>query len=314
MKLSDFIGQETAKSRIQFHLDGYEAGQPFPSMLLVSPRGLGKTHLCSCIGSELQDIDKKRGLDKKFYIVNSASIKNAKAFAESILIPLVQDKNSCIFFDEAHKLSESVSTALLTCIAPNAAHMNTYAYNDMNIDVDLRKCSFLFATTCVQALPIALANRCRRTDITDYPQSDIEKIILKNSPNIRFTDGTLSLLASVSRFTPRNATMYAEDVASLLAPLKVNVFNSSHWQMLKHKTGILPLGLSGLELAVLKILAKNKDSSLTRIAATLNMDAQSIRQDAELYNLKNGLMEISRGSGRNLTNAGAQYLKALQTW
>jgi Holliday junction resolvasome RuvABC ATP-dependent DNA helicase subunit len=308
MKWNELIGQTEAKSRLEFHLEGFKAGQPMPSLFFVGPRGFGKTSIATALGLKLQEMT---GGKRKFYLVNSATVKNDKQLVESILIPYVQDKDATIMFDEAHMLNDKVTAALLTVTQPNHEHWNTYSYGDMNIDIDLTRNSFFFGTTEPHKVNMPLMNRTKRVDLVDYSYLDLSKIIHRNAPDIKFKDGTLMVLASVCRSTARQAVMMADDIQTFLAPKHSKVFTKSDWESLRKRLSIHPLGLSGLELQVLKILGASKDVSLTRLAATMCMTPQSVRQDCELYLLKNGLIEIQRAAGRNVTPAGKMYLKAI---
>ena len=83
------------------------------------------------------------------------------------------------------------------------------------------------------------------------------------------------------------------------------------WDKLKYHLGILPLGLSRIEVQVLEHLRKKAECSLTNIAAATGLTVQCIRQDFEMYLQKQGLMQITT-KGRSLTNEGHKYLKALE--
>ena len=72
--------------------------------------------------------------------------------------------------------------------------------------------------------------------------------------------------------------------------------------------GILPLGLTRQELRVLTALNSHHDSSLTRVAATLQLTPGAVQKDLELFLLRCGLMQIDT-QGRNLTALGREYLK-----
>jgi Holliday junction resolvasome RuvABC ATP-dependent DNA helicase subunit len=309
MKWNEVIGQTEAKSRLQFHLDGFKAGQPMPSLFFVGPRGFGKTSIATALGLKMTEMtDGKR----KFFLINSSTVKNEKQFVESILVTHVQDKDSTFLFDEAHLLNDKVVGALLTVTQPNKEHHNTYSFADMDVDIDLYRNSFFFATTEPHKVSMPLMNRTKRIDLVDYSYKDLSQIIYRNAPDIKFKDGTLMVLASVCRSTARQAVMLADDIQTFLAPKHRKVFTRSDWEQLRKRLSIHPLGLSGLELQVLNILGNSKDVSLTRLAATMCMTPQSVRQDCELFLLKNNLIEIQRAAGRNITSAGRMYLKAIE--
>jgi len=74
--------------------------------------------------------------------------------------------------------------------------------------------------------------------------------------------------------------------------------------------GILPLGLSKIELQVLRILARKKECSLTFLSAKTCLSKECLQRDYELYLQKNSLMEIST-AGRRITMDGKKYLDML---
>jgi Holliday junction resolvasome RuvABC ATP-dependent DNA helicase subunit len=105
--------------------------------------------------------------------------------------------------------------------------------------------------------------------------------------------------------------MMAEDIKTYLAPAHRTHFKMADWQSLRNTLGVLPLGLTRLELRVLRVLEHNRDVTLTRLAASLQMTPASVRADLELHLLKTGLISIN--TGRNLTSTGQAYLKLLTT-
>ena len=87
-------------------------------------------------------------------------------------------------------------------------------------------------------------------------------------------------------------------------------FDEDDWEVLQDALTILPLGISPIELQILRALGEKKDNSLTYLAAKTGLTAACVRRDFELYLQKHNLMEIST-AGRNLTEKGHLYLKAL---
>jgi Holliday junction resolvasome RuvABC ATP-dependent DNA helicase subunit len=277
-------------------------------LFFVGPRGFGKTAIATAFGLRMAEASNGA---KKFYLINSTTIKNEKQLIESILIPLAQDKDCTLLFDEAHMLNDKVVGALLTITQPNHEHRNTYSYGDSNVEIDLYRSNYFFATTEPHKVSMPLMNRTKRISLVDYSYLDLSKIIRRNAPDIDFKQNTLNVLSSVCRNTARQAVMLADDVETYLAPQKRKEFNHADWEALRKRLSIHPMGLSGLELQVLNILGGSHDVSLTRLAATMCMTPESVRRDCELFLLKNNLIEIAKG-GRNITAAGRMYLKALE--
>lgn len=308
MKWQDIVGQEKAKGRLDFHYQAAATGEALPSFILCGPRGFGKTCIGEAFGLRVKEMTNGT---KRFFSLNCASVKNLKQFWNSIIVPVVNDRDVTILFDEASELPMDVTMALLSMINPNPNNRNSYTYDDMTIDVDLTRQTFMFATTEPHKIFHALMNRCRRVDLEEYTHTNLNTILQRNAKDVAFSERVLDWVAPTLRGNARQAVMMAQDVRTYLAPLKQQTFGMKDWDALSRKLDILPLGLSRLELQVLRVLETRKDCSLTRVAATLGMTPASVQKDLELYLQKRALMEITT-NGRNLTPQGYAYLKTLK--
>lgn len=307
MKWNEIVGQEKAKARFDFHFNAAVTGEALPSFMLCGPRGFGKTAIGEAFGLRVKDMSKGT---KRFFSLNCASVKNLKQFWNSIVVPHINDRDVTILFDEASELPMDVTMAMLTMINPNPLNRNSYTYDDMTIDVDLRRQTFLFATTEPHKIFHALMNRCRRVDLEEYSCADLNTILRRNAKGIVFGPHVLDQVSPTLRGNARQAVMMAQDIRTYLAPLKKATFVMNDWDKLSHQLDILPLGVNRLELQVLRVLEQRKDCSLTRIAATLGMTPASVQKDLELYLQKRALMEVTT-TGRNITAQGYDYLKAI---
>jgi Holliday junction resolvasome RuvABC ATP-dependent DNA helicase subunit len=308
MKWTELVGQEKAKSRLDFHFEAAKVGkEALPTFMLCGPRGFGKTCIGEAFGLRVKEMT---GGVKRFYSLNCASVKNLKQFWHSIIVPVINDRDVTILLDEASELPDDVTMALLTMINPNPNDRNQYTYEDMTVDIDLKRQSFMFATTEPHKVFHALMNRCRRIDLEEYNHSDLNTILKRNARGITFSPHVLDHIAPVLRGTARQAVMMAQDIKSYLAPLKRTAFTMADWESLSRKLDYLPFGVNRMELQVLRVLQSRKDCSLTRIAATLGLSPAAVQRDYELYLQKMALMEITT-TGRNLTPQGYEYLKTI---
>jgi Holliday junction resolvasome RuvABC ATP-dependent DNA helicase subunit len=307
MKWNEIVGQERAKARLDFHYQAAVTGEALPSFMLCGPRGFGKTCIGEAFGLRVKEATE--GV-KRFFTLNCASVKNLKQFWNSIVVPVINDRDVTILFDEASELPMDVTMALLTMINPNPQNRNQYTYDDMTIDVDLKRQTFMFATTEPHKIFHALMNRCRRIDLEEYSCENLNVILKRNAKDITFGAHVLDQVSPTLRGNARQAVMMAQDIRTYLAPLKQTSFKMEDWSKLSLQLDILPLGVNRLELQVLRVLEQRKDCSLTRIAATLGMTPASVQKDLELYLQKRGLMEITT-NGRNLTAQGYEYLKVI---
>lgn len=308
MKWNDIVGQEKGKNKIEFYFDAYNAGEPFPNLMLCGQKGNGKTAIMQSATLKLTELS---GGVKRGMLINASAVKNLKQFWNSVVIPVVNDKDVTLCVDEASELPTDVTMALLTMINPNKENKNTFVYDDYSVDIDMRRQTFLFATTEPQSVFHALMNRCTRVDLEPYSTEDLAKILKKHAPKVSFERGVLEALTPTLRGNARITVLTARNILSYLAPLRKTDFNLKDWDKFSKRLDVLPLGLSRNEVAVLRIIGSRKDSSLTRLAASLGMTPQAVRQDCELYLLSQGLMEITTG-GRNITPRGQEILAAVE--
>jgi Holliday junction resolvasome RuvABC ATP-dependent DNA helicase subunit len=309
----DIVGQTIAKRRLGFHLDNYKATNVLPHLLFIAPKGCGKTTLAKATARNLVGTDGK-GKPKPFLELNCSTLKSVKQFINQVVIPHVNHRECTVLFDEASELPKDVSMALLTMLNPNKENRTTFSYEDYTIDFDFRRQSFMFATTEAHKLFHALIDRCDRIDMEEYTYSELGRIIQANIPDVKFDKGLLDEIAPVLRGNARAAQKMANHIIAIVArknPYTGHLserFTRLDWKELSYALGILPLGLSRIEIQILRALAEKKECSLTNLSAKTGLTAQCIRQDFELYLQKHNLMDISTG-GRSITADGQLYLK-----
>tara|TARA_Y100000310_G_scaffold93569_1_gene91052 strand:+ start:3808 stop:4773 length:966 start_codon:yes stop_codon:yes gene_type:complete len=306
------VGQAVAKRKLNFHLDNYEASSVIPHLLFIAPKGCGKTTLAKAAGQNL--IRAGAGKPKTFLEINCSTLKSVPQFVNQVVVPHINRQDVTVLFDEASELPKSVTMMLLTVLNPNPQNRTTFSFEDYVMDFDFRRQSFMFATTEAHKMFHALIDRCDRIDLEEYTYGELAEIIRHNVAAIELDcdDDVLKEIAPVLRGNARAAQKMANNMKSYLQRIKGKKFNKKDWKALKHALGILPLGISRIELQILRALAEKKESSLTNLSAKTGLTVQCIRQDFELYIQKHNLMEITTG-GRTLTSVGHKYLKDLDS-
>ena len=83
------------------------------------------------------------------------------------------------------------------------------------------------------------------------------------------------------------------------------------WEDFRVKMGINPLGLSPMEIKVLRCLGEKAETTLTNLSAKTHLTRQSLQRDTEIYLQKVNLIEVTP-TGRKLTPIGRQYLESLK--
>ena len=300
------IGQDVAKRKLSFFLDNYRASSYIPHLMFVAPKGCGKTTMAKAVGKNL--VARESTKAKKFFEINCSTIKNVKQLFNQVIIPHVNHEECTILFDEASELPKDVTMAMLTILNPNPENRTSFSMEDYVVDFDFTKQSFMFATTEAQSIFHALMDRCDRVDLEEYTYNELGEIVGNNLEGITFQDGLLEEIAEVLRGNARAAQKMANNIKAYLKNVSRNNFTTEDWKQLKYSLGILPLGLSRIELQLLRILEEDGECSLTKMAAKTGLTPDCIRRDFEMYLQKNNLMEITR-AGRGITKKGQDYLK-----
>ena len=302
------VGQDRAKKKLGFYIDGYNASSILPHIMFVAPKGCGKTMMAKALGKELKARDAERiGRPKKFLEINCSTLKSVKQFFNQIVIPHINYNECTILFDEASELPKDLSMALLTILNPNSENRTTFSYEDYTVDFDFSRQSFMFATTEAQHIFHALMDRCERVDLEEYTYPQLAEIVGRVLEGYTFEDDVLMDVSSVLRGNARQAQKMANNMKTYLASKDSTHFTKKDWQFLKDRLGILPLGLSCIELQILRILEEQKESSLTRLSAKTGLTKSCLQRDFEIYLQKHDLMQIST-NGRELTRKGQEYL------
>jgi Holliday junction resolvasome RuvABC ATP-dependent DNA helicase subunit len=299
---SEIVGQEKTKAKLNFLLEGFEQTKIMPHLLFVAPRGCGKT----MIAQETAKIMNRQ----KNVIVNCSTIKNVKSFFNQVMLPFVYDKDTTIIFDEASELPRDVTMALLTILNPNTNNQNEFTFEDGTYNFRFNQNSFIFCTTEAQKIFHALADRLYRIDMEDYSYVSLGKIIQNNlKSKTQFVElDVIDEVASVCRGNARQAQSLANQISSYLVSKKSNKLTSGGWSEIKGKLSIYPLGLSEIELNIIKILKEHGEVRLTNLSAKTNLTKDMLQKNVEMYLMRNNLIEI-RPTGRALTKKGHDYHK-----
>ena len=301
----DIIGQQSAKRVLDFHIGGFKATKVMPHLMFVAPKGCGKTTLAKAVARTLKGIDDA----KRYFEINCSTIKNVKQFFNQLVIPIMQDRDATILFDEASEIPKDVSMAMLTILNPNSENRTSFSFEDYTVDFDFSRLSFMFATTETQSVFHALMDRLERVDLEEYSIDEMGQIVALNL-DLDIEPKTLRDIAGVLRGNARAAQKMAHKIKSYCSQKNIKRFNSIHWKDLSRILNIFPLGLNVTEIQLLNILKDNKDCSLTNLSAKTGISKQAVQRDFEIYLQKHSLMEITT-AGRNITAKGLDYLKLI---
>ena len=249
------IGQYPTKRKFDFYIKAFEKTGIVPNIMLTAPKGAGKTMLARAFARNL--IMPSTMEPKRFLELNCATIKNLKHFIEMIMIPHLQNTDVTVLFDECHMLPKDVTMALLTMTNPNKDNYNVFSYDGVDIEIDFKKITFLFATTEPQEVFHALIDRMERIDLDDYSYDELAQIMMLNTEKIKFSGDIVSKhIAPALRGNGRAAQKMATNIKNYVAQYNTRTFKLSDWQSLCNTLDIMPHGLNTVSYTHLTLPTK----------------------------------------------------------
>lgn len=303
----DIVGQKKVKKHLNELLLNFHAGSIVPHVLLVAPKGCGKTEIGKAF---------VRGLGKKGKLFNCAGIKSVEGFFNDIITTVIHDQDVTVFFDEAHMLPVGVQNLMLSMLNPNKDHSNEVRYKDFEAFIDFRRQSFVLATTDPQGMKEALRDRCERVDLEDYPQADIAKII--GDLRTEVVDYSLLMdIANYARGNARGAVKIAAQMEGRLAQKKAadrdhTVFDRKDWEGMVDVYSFMPYGLRRKEMKLLDLLkTSGTGMKLGEIAFRVGDPPTVVQRDTEAYLRNLELIAVDDQSKRVLTAKGKALMDSL---
>lgn len=297
------IGQPEIKRQLEFYSNAYQKTSVVPFILLNGAKGLGKTEFLKQFSKTLTNAD---GKPRPMLELNSSTIKNNQMFFEQIFMPIVQNNEITLFFDEAHALPKDLVMAFLSITNTERTPFKEFNWREYTFQFDFTKISMIFATTELDKLFPPLKDRLTILDFKPYKVDEISEIVKGRLKGVEFEDGVLAEIASTTRGNARSAVKRAKEIETYCETHNSTLFFKEEWKELRQILGIKPLGLTNTEIQVLEILAERGPSTLQTIAAVTGMSRTAIQRDAELYLLQRGLMKIN--GTREISRAGTLIL------
>jgi Holliday junction resolvasome RuvABC ATP-dependent DNA helicase subunit len=297
------IGQPEIKRQLEFYSNAYQKTSVVPFILLNGAKGLGKTEFLKQFSKTLTNED---GKPRPMLELNSSTIKNNQMFFEQIFMPIVQNNEITLFFDEAHALPKDLVMAFLSITNTERTPFKEFNWREYTFQFDFTKISMIFATTELDKLFPPLKDRLTILDFKPYKVDEISEIVKGRLKGVEFEDGVLAEIASTTRGNARSAVKRAKEIETYCETHNSTLFFKEEWKELRQILGIKPLGLTNTEIQVLEILQERGPSTLQTIAAVTGMSRTAIQRDAELYLLQRGLMKIN--GTREISRAGTLIL------
>lgn len=301
---NNLIGQDEVKRQLSFFSKAQNKTGVAPFIMMSGAKGLGKTEFAKEYASNLKNRD---GSKRPFLEINCSTIKNANAFFEQIFLPIVMHNEVTILMDEAHMLPKDLVNAFLTVFNTEKGTYKEYHHAEQIFAFDFAKQNFIFATTELDKLFAPFKDRLTIVDFKPYTQQEMADIIDLVCGEIEFDDGLALEIADTTRGNARSAVKRCKEIMLYCESKNKKDFTNKDWKSMSHTLGIKPLGLSNIEVEILKILKERGNCSLQMLSAVTGMSRTAIQKEAELYLLKRGLMKIN--GQREISGKGVNILE-----
>jgi len=299
MIFDKMIGQEQAKDLLQFYLEAKDKLGIFPNMLMLAPKGTGKTYLAELLGE---------ALEKPFIKINAASIKSFDSLVHKVFEKF-EGEEYTLFIDEIHKLKKGSSTidGLLTVLDTKSSHVTELTHEDRKIIFDFRKFTFLASTTEKQLVFEPFLDRLQHITLVAYSPEEIGKIIRFHTPDLFLTQDAVDFLLPYCRGNARQAWHIAQNLIKFAAVNDLKTVDKDAAVAFTDKLHMLEFGVTLEEFRVLRLIAEEtKGVTLTTLTSRTDYTKGS-QQDIEKFLLRLGLI-TNENSLRKVTQKGKDYI------
>lgn len=284
--LSDYIGQEKAKSNLKIYIEAAkQRGDALDHVLFYGPPGLGKTTLAGIIANEM-------GVHMK--VTSGPAIEKPGEMA-AILNNL--QENDVLFVDEIHRLNRQVEEVLYPAMEDYAIDiMMGKGASARSIRLDLPKFTLVGATTRAGLLSAPLRDRFGVVHHLEFYTPEELKVIIQHSAIILGVEidekGALEL-ARRSRGTPRLANRLLKRVRDFAEVKYDGKINEEVAAFALDLLEVDKLGLDMNDRNILYTIIEKFNGGpvgLDTLAAAIGEDSGTIEDVYEPYLVKNGFI------------------------
>lgn len=199
--LDEVVAQDPIITTLKAALDKGLLGH---ALLLIGPRGVGKTSLARILAHQVNQVE--YDLDKtpldiiEIDAASNGRIDEVRDLREKIKLMPIELQYKVYIIDEVHMLTKEAFNALLKTLEEPPKHI-----------------IFIMATTEIHKIPATIISRCQRFAFKTIPQEDLKKHLKKISDleKIKIDDTALDLLAQHAQGGLRDALSLLDQLASL---------------------------------------------------------------------------------------------------
>jgi len=300
-RLSEVIGQEGVKEQLSvFIRAALERNEPLEHVLLVGPKGLGKTMFAHIIASEL-------GVG----IRTTLGPVLERLELSQILTTL--NEGDVLFIDEVHRVSAKAQEILYPAMEDFALDIviGQGGPGARPVRIPLPRFTLIGATTREGMLSGPLRDRFGvRLRLEYYTLNELCQIIERDARlmAVPVEPEGVTEIASRSRGTPRVAKRLLRRVRDYATVKGNGVITGSIARETLDTLGVDRLGLDEMDRRILKAIVEREGfASLNTIASALSEDERTIEDTYEPYLIQIGFLSRTP-RGRSLTQKAYAYL------
>ncbi len=284
--LSEYIGQEKAKSNLAVFIEGAKKrGESLDHVLLHGPPGLGKTTLASIIANEMGATLRK---------TSGPAIEKPRDLA-ALLTNL--NENDILFIDEIHRLNRAVEEILYPAMEDRQIDIIIgQGPAATSICLELKNFTLVGATTRAGQLSSPLRDRFGiDLKLELYKPEDLKTIVERSATILGIgiePDGAMEI-ASRSRGTPRIANRLLRRVRDFAQVYGNGVITKDVANGALLRLEVDAEGLDAVDRRLLASIIKNYGGGpvgLDTIAATINEEPVTLEDVYEPYLMQQGYL------------------------
>jgi len=301
--LSDYIGQEKAKSNLKIYIESAKLrAEALDHVLLFGPPGLGKTTLSGVIANEMG--------------VNIRTTSGPAIEKQGDLAAILTNLNEgdVLFIDEIHRLSRAVEEILYPAMEDYALDIIIgKGPSARSIRLPIPKFTLIGATTRAGQLTTPLRDRFGvLLKLELYTAEELATIVKRSAGilDISITEDGAYAIASRSRGTPRIANRLLKRIRDFAVIKGDGTITSEIARYALESLEIDELGLDNTDRKMLESIIKYYNGGpvgLDTLAATIGEESITIEDVYEPYLLQIGFLSRTP-RGRCATRLAYEHL------